>query len=404
MPPRAGKSLYTSLYLPAWFLATWPEKNVILTSYEATFAASWGRKVRNFLSENSLNLDVTLSPDSLASDRWNTTKGGGMITAGIGGPITGRGGHLIIIDDPIKNSEEASSETIRKKHIDWFNSTLYTRAEPGASIVLLMTRWHQMDLAGYLLKEHSKEWKEIKLPALAEDNDPLGRKLGEALCPERYDIDALESIKRTVGTRVWDALYQQRPSIEDGNIFKRHWFKFYQTLPDSLDNMIISCDLTFKDTKNSDYAVLQVWGKKGANKYLIDQIRERLDFPNTIRALTQLTQKYPHAHTKLIEDKANGPAVIATLRNKIPGLIAVEPSGSKEARASSVSADIEAGNVYLPSPTLMPWVNDFIEECANFPFAQHDDCVDAMSYALIRLRQSSPIFAPISGHSMNYWG
>jgi len=131
MPPRHGKSWLSSLYSPAWFLSLWPEQNIILTSYEATFAASWGRQVRNFLQEHSEALGVSLADDSLASDKWNTSEGGGMITAGIGGPVTGRGGNLIICDDPLKNFEEASSEVIRQKHIDWFNSTLYTRAEPA---------------------------------------------------------------------------------------------------------------------------------------------------------------------------------------------------------------------------------------------------------------------------------
>jgi hypothetical protein len=215
-PPRHGKSWLTSLYTPAWFLSLWPEKNIILTSYEATFAATWGRQVRNFIQENSAQLGISLADDSLASDRWNTDMGGGMITAGIGGPITGRGGHLIIIDDPVKNWEEACSETLRQKHIDWFNSTLYTRAEPGASIIILMTRWHSDDLAGHLLSEHEDHWEEVRLPAIAEDSDPLGRSPGAALCPERYDKAALQKIRNAVGDRVWNALYQQTPTSSVG--------------------------------------------------------------------------------------------------------------------------------------------------------------------------------------------
>jgi len=261
MPPRHGKSWLTSFYTPAWFLSLWPDKNIILTSYEANFAATWGRNVRNFLQEHESVLGIKLADDSLASDRWNTIAGGGMITAGVGGPITGRGGHLIIVDDPIKNWEEAASETQRQKTIDWFNSTLYTRAEPGASIVVLMTRWHQRDLVGYLLSEHHDPWQEVRLPATAEENDPLKREIGQSLCPERFNEESLAVIKSAVGSRVWDALYQQRPSLAEGNIFKREWWKTYRVLPEKFDQVIMSCDLAFKDTKNSDYVVLQVWGK-----------------------------------------------------------------------------------------------------------------------------------------------
>ncbi|MBS1983803.1 MAG: phage terminase large subunit [Bdellovibrionales bacterium] len=398
MPPRHGKSWLTSLYSPAWFLSLWPNRNVILASYEATFAATWGRGVRNFLQENASALGVELASDSLASDKWNTVQGGGMITAGIGGPITGRGGHLIIIDDPVKNWEEASSETTRQNHIDWFNSTLYTRAEPGASIVILMTRWHERDLAGYLLNEHDDDWEEIRLPALAEDGDALERVPGEALCPERYDVEALSKIRAAIGSRMWEALYQQHPSAEEGNIFKRGWWKFYTNLPQRFDQIIQSWDLSFKDTKTADFVVGQVWGKIGADKYLIDQIRERMDFPTTVRAIKSLSARYPTARTKLVEDKANGPAVIAMLKHEVSGLIPVEPQGSKEARASAASPEIEAGNVWLPDLAQASWVQYFVEECAAFPNGAHDDCVDAMSQALIRLHGGPRLVsAPIVG-------
>jgi predicted phage terminase large subunit-like protein len=397
MPPRHGKSFLSSLYTPAWFLSLWPERNVILTSYEANFAASWGRKVRNFIQEHGPTLNVKLADDSLASDRWQTLEGGGMITAGIGGPITGRGGHLIIVDDPVKNWEEALSETQRQKAIDWFNSTLYTRAEPGASIIVLMTRWHQRDLAGYLLTEHEDSWLELRLPAIAEEGDPLGRDLGQALCPERYNHEALERFRMAVGSRVWNSLYQQRPSTDEGNIFKRQWWKYYREMPNRFETKIMSCDLAFKETKTSDYVVLQIWGRVGAEKFLIDQVRARMDFPTTVQAIRSLRSKHLPS-VILIEDKANGPAVIDTLKKEISGVIAVKPDGGKEARASSISAQIEAGNVYLPELTTNPWVNDFIEECANFPNGANDDCVDAMTYALKRLENRQVNFAPIAGH------
>jgi predicted phage terminase large subunit-like protein len=398
MPPRHGKSWLTSLWTPVWFLGLSPEQNVILSSYEADFAASWGRHVRNAITEYSSELGIYLTEDSKAADRWNTPEGGGMITAGIGGAITGRGGNLIIVDDPVKNWEQAMSEVYRQKAIDWFDSTLYTRAEPGASIIILMTRWHQRDLAGYLINEHQVPWKEIRLPALAEENDPLGREIGQALCPERFDAAALESIRGALGSQMWNALYQQRPSAQEGNIFKRQWWRFYRALPARFDVLIQSWDMAFKDKSTSDYVVGQLWGKVGANKYLIDQVRARMDFPTTLRMVRSLSAKYPNAHQKLIEDKANGPAVIDSLKNELSGLIAVEPNGGKEARANAVTADIEAGNVHLPDPSIAPWIHDYIEEFANFPNGAHDDQVDATTQALIRLRGAGPAFAPFAGH------
>jgi predicted phage terminase large subunit-like protein len=260
-----------------------------------------------------------------------------------------------------------------------------------------MTRWHQEDLAGYLLSQHDAKWEEIRIPALAEDHDPLGRSPGQALCPERYDEARLEETKLTLGSRMWNALYQQRPSAAEGNIFKRQWWKFYSERPAQFDCLIQSWDLAFKDTKTSDFVVGQVWGKIGANKYLVDQIRARMDFPETVRAIRSLSSKYS-CSAKLVEDKANGPALIDTLKKEISGLIAVKPDGSKEARASAVSAQVEAGNVYLPNPTTAPWVNDFIEECSNFPNGANDDQVDAMTQALKRLESRGLAFAPFAGH------
>jgi len=398
MPPRSGKSLLTSFYTPAWFLSLYPKRNVILASYEANFAASWGRRVRNFIEENSDQLGIRLASDSTASDRFHLLEGGSMVTAGAGGSITGRGASLAIIDDPIKNAEEANSQTQRDKMQEWFSSVMLTRLEPGASMIVMMTRWHQDDLIGRLLREQTG-WTEVRLAALAEENDPLGRPVGAALCPERYDELTLADTRIRVGSRIWDSLYQQRPTSDEGNIIKRDWFKFYQFLPAKFDQVIMSADLTFKDTKNSDYVVIQIWGKLGANKYLIDQVRARMDFPTTIAAIEALTRKYPKANAKLIEDKANGPAVISALKAKISGLIAVEPQGSKEARACAVSPEIEAGNVWLPDPLLASWVKDFIEEVVSFPLGRHDDMVDAMAQALNRLRGGHQrMFAPISGH------
>ena len=391
MPPRHGKSELVSRYFPAWYLGTFPDKRIILVSYEADFAATWGRKARDLLEEHGPSLfGIRVSGTSSAANRWDIEgHEGGMVTAGVNGPITGKGADIGIIDDPVKNDQEAMSATYQERAYEWYKSTFRTRIQRDGAIILIMTRWHENDLAGKLLaaqEEEGEKWEIVSLPAIAEDDDPLGRELGQPLCPDLFSKDALESIKKAVGSYWWASLYQQRPSPAEGGIFKRNWWQYYRRVPDRFDEIIQSWDMTFKDTKTADYVVGQVWGRKGADKYLLDQVRDRMDFPATVQAVRNLSAKWPQAKVKLVEDKANGPAVIATLKKEISGLIPVEPQGSKESRAWAVSAEVEAGNVYLPDPSIAPWVHDFVEECAAFPNGANDDQVDAMSQALMRLK------------------
>ena len=396
LPPRHGKSWLISKWTPTWFLSWYPNKRVILTSYEADFAASWGRMVRNQISDSDGKFGITISDDSSAADRWETKEGGGMVTAGVNGPITGRGGDLMLVDDYCKNAEDADSPTKRKKTIEWWQSTFYTRREPNASIIVLSTRWHEGDLIGYLLgpeNETRDSWTRIRLPALAEQNDVLGRMVGEALCPERYDEEDLDDIKRNVGTRTWTALYQQRPAPEQGAIVKREWWRLYNLdgedgidkLPVEFDIIVQAWDLTFTDSKTSDYVVGVVWAKAGANCYLLDMVRDRMSFTETISAIEKLSRKWPQTEAKYVEQAANGFALIDMLKSKISGLIPVKPLGSKIARANAVSPRVEAGNVWLPHPSVAPWVTDIIEEWASFPAGEHDDIVDAMCHGLIKL-------------------
>ena len=396
MPPRHGKSEFISRYSTAWILGKFPDTRIILASYEADFAATWGRKARDLLEEHGPSLfGIRVSGKSSAANRWDIEgHEGGMVTAGVNGPITGKGADIGIIDDPVKNDQEAMSVTYQERTYEWYKSTFRTRLQRDGAIILIMTRWHENDLAGKLLaaqEEEGEKWEVVSLPAIAEDDDPLGREIGQPLCPGLFTKDALESIKKAVGSYWWASLYQQRPSPAEGGIFKRNWWQYYRRVPDRFDEIIQSWDMTFKDTKTADYVVGQVWGRKGADKYLLDQVRDRMDFPATIQAVRTLSAKWPQARAKLVEDKANGPAVIATLKKEISGLIPVEPQGSKESRAWAVSPEVEAGNVYLPDPSIAPWVHDFIEECAAFPNGANDDQVDAMSQALMRLNKQPGI-------------
>ena len=397
MPPRHGKSELVSRYFPAWYLGVFPDKRIILASYEADFAASWGRKARDLLEEYGPSLfGVTVSRASSAASRWDIEgKDGGMVTAGVRGPITGKGANVAIIDDPVKNDQEAMSQTYRDATWDWYRATFSTRIQEDGAIILVMTRWHEDDLAGRLLnaqEEGGDKWEIVNLPAIAEEGDSLGRSPGEALCPGLFTKETLESTKTRLGSYWWNALYQQRPSPAEGGIFKRNWWQYYRKAPDKFDEILQSWDMSFKDTKTADYVVGQVWGRKGADKYLLDQVRDRMDFPATVQAVRSLSAKWPQVRVKLVEDKANGPAVIATLKREINGLIPVEPQGGKVVRAWAVSPEVEAGNVYIPDPSIARWVHDFVEECSAFPNGAHDDQVDSMTQALMRLSKQTGIF------------
>jgi predicted phage terminase large subunit-like protein len=383
VPPQFGKSTLISHWTPIWFLDSFENKKVILATYQADFAAKWARGVRNEINQNP-DITVKVSDDNSAADSWTTTKGGGMHSAGVGGSATGRGGHLIIIDDPTKNWDEAKSFTYRERTHDWFKTTIFTRGQKDCVFIVLQTRWHEDDLAGRLQKEGG--WDVIRFPALAEENDILGREVGESLCPDRFDVEKLLEIKQTIGSRFFSALYQQAPTPSEGELFKRDEWDFWDVLPEKFDEIIQSWDMTFKDTKQSDYVVGQVWGRVKANYYLIDQVRDKMSFTKSKAEVVKLTARHPMATVKLIEDKANGTAIIDTLKEDIDGIIAINPTESKYARASSVQPLCEAGNVFLPNKERHPWVNDFIEECTFFPNGKHDDQVDAMSQALTRLK------------------
>jgi len=381
LPPRHGKSEFVSHRLPAWYLDLFPDRKIILAGYSDDFAREWGRKVRDSITgfEGSLS---RIRQDTSSASFWETTKGGGMIAVGVGGAITGRGGHILIVDDPIKNFEEARSEVYRRRVREWFESVLLSRAHQGAAIIVLMTRWHPEDLAGYLKGKGG--WTHVNLPALAEEGDVLGRAAGEALCPELFTRETLEERRAAMAAFAWEGLYQQKPSVPEGNIIQREWLRYYDALPTDCSTVIQSWDCAFKGGKTSDFVVGQIWGRRGADFYLLDSMRGRLAFTGTVDALRRLTAQWPQATAKLIEEKANGAAVIDALRREISGLIPINPKDSKEARLHSVSPLFHAGNVFIPRQAT--WAREFEEELCAFPFVSHDDQVDACTQALNHLR------------------
>lgn len=407
-PPRSGKSEIISRRFPAYTFGKYPDMSIIGTSYAADLSSRNNRDVQRVMDSEEYH---NVFPNTNLLGKNIRTVGNGAYlrnsdifeivghagtyrSAGVGGGITGMGGNILIVDDPLKDRAEADSPTIRQKIYDWYTSTLYTRLAPGGGILIIMTRWHTDDLCGRLLANASKndgdQWEVVEYPAIAT-SDELYRKTGEALHPERYSLEQLLKIKAAVGSRDWEALYQQRPTIDGGTIIKKEWLKYYTKLPDSFDTIVISWDMTFKDTSTSDFVVGQVWGRKGADCYLIDQKRGRMSFTETIDAFLELSNKYPKALRKLVEDKANGPAVIDVLKHSVQGIIPIEPDGSKVARAYAVTPMFEAGNVYIPAPEIASWVKDYELELSQFPIVAHDDQVDATTQALRDLQQHRKI-------------
>jgi len=388
-----------SKYFPAWCVGNL-KKRVILTSYEASFAASWGRKARDVLEEwGQVLYGVTVSNASSAADWWELTGGqGAMMTAGAGGPITGKGADILIIDDPIKNAEEASSATRRAHLWEWYTSTAYTRLEPHAGVLLIQTRWHEDDLAGRLLAAQAQgadSWEHFNFPALAEHAESYAlaghtwytRQIGEALWPERYPIDKLAAIQSAVGVRVWSALYQQHPAPDDGIVWRREYFTHrYQEMP-TCQKIIQVVDTAFKTGTGSDYSVIATWGATETGYALLDIWRDRVEFPELVQAIRDQAAKW-HPSAILVEDAAAGQSAIQALRRSTRlSVIAVPAAGSKVSRADAVSPLGAAGKIMLPEHA--PWLAEWIEEHVAFPTGTHDDQPDTTSYALRYLSQAA---------------
>lgn len=414
MPPRSGKSEIVSRSFPAYVFGRNPDTQIIACSYTADLAQRFNRDVQRLMDSESYTrifpgVELPSKPGQgyvRTADLFEVVGAKGAYrSCGVGGGITGQGADVLIVDDPLKGRQDANSKTIRDRLWDWYTADAYTRLSPGAGVIVMCTRWHMDDLVGRLIDcmrtGEGDAFTVINYPAIAETDEPH-RRAGEALHPERFDLDALNDIRRTIGERDWASLYQQHPIPDGGGIFKDAWIRTWtpETLPDRFDHVLQSWDCTFKDTDGSDFVVGQVWGKKGPDFYLLDQIRGRFDFVATIEAVKNLSARHPDVVRKLIEDKANGPAVISILKKETPGLVPITPKDSKEARAYSVTAFWEGGNVYLPPSSLYPWVKtDFIPELLTFPAGAHDDQVDAMTQALNYLGHS---MAPISKGNIAY--
>jgi len=429
MPPRHGKSYLVSEHTPPWFITKYPEKRVILTSYEAEFAKSWGRKSRQHIERHPA-FGVRISDESRAADHWEVEgHRGGMQTAGAGGAITGKGADLLIIDDPVKNAEDALSDTQRKKLWDWFKSTVDTRLEPGAVGILMATRWHEDDLIGRATKGGPINHYVLNLPALAWDDtdasgvsidpdtrkpDPLGRKPGEALCPERYSAASL--IQRRDGAELsgaaledgemagkywFNALYQGRPQVEGGGIISRPFCYYAPHMPRSgepyrlydADGALArtvyasecfrfaTLDLAASTKTSADWTVFSVWDVTPLRDVILhDRVRVRMETPDHAPQVREWAKAYGVKYVG-VESATFGMSLIQQLMRE--GGVSVRPlkaDKDKVTRAIPYGNHIAMGKVFFPKGA--PWIQDWEDEHVKFPNAKHDDQVDTGSYAI----------------------
>ena len=384
VPPRHGKSEQVTIRLPAYLLERWPAMKIIMAAYNSRLVAKFSRKCKRIAAAR-----IALSTDKNAVDEWETPQEGGVRAAGVGGGVTGTGGHLIVIDDPVKSREEANSATYREKVWDWFCDDLYTRLEPGGVIILIQTRWHSDDLVGRIIRsDFAADFEVVNLPAEAEFDDPLGREVGEPLCPDRFTVEALARLRTVLG-RSYNALYQGHPTASEGDIVQMSWFRRYTRIPAraEIKRIVQSWDTASKVGVKNDYSVCGTWADMAnGDSYLLDVFRKRLEYPGLKAAFLEQTRKH-NPDIVLIEDKGHGTALLQEARN-LPGhnVVAIEPEGDKVTRMSVESSAIEGGRVWLPEPAPngphCPWLFDFEQECQSFPLVAHDDQVDMASQYL----------------------
>lgn len=385
---RHGKSMTITESLPAYYVMKNPKKKVICVSYADALAQDFGKKNREKVQRNGNLFGVELAQDDNSKKQFSLSgHSGGAVFTGIGGAVTGKGADLLIIDDVIKNRQEAYSKVYRDRVYNEYRNSLYTRLTSKGAIIIINTRWHVDDLCGRILKHEGDKWTVISLPTIAEENDVLGRAKGETLWSEGgFNQEWAERTKETLGPEVWNAMYQQTPTVAEGNIFKKEYFRYYRPaeLPNDFETVVISVDTSFTNSSTSDFCALQIWGKVNTSYYLIDAIKERLSFTQTVELLRELDNKYPYS-AKLIEHTANGAAIVDTLRQEVEDVIPITPRGDKMSRAFSVQPLFNAKNVYFPHDA--SFLEDLENELLAFPNVKNDDQVDSMTQALSYLRK-----------------
>jgi predicted phage terminase large subunit-like protein len=421
-PPQEGKSSRITRHGVLWLLRQFPWLRVGIVSYDGDVAGQFSWQIRGDIdlfdgTEGSIDLGLRLVIGQKAMSRWVLQSGGGVYAIGIGGGLTSRPLDLLLIDDPVKDMRAADSLLMSSQAYEWYQTVARPRLAPWAPVIQLATAWHEADLRGRLIAKQAEDqaigaeyfdrWRVVNIPAQA-DHDPsagqtdiLNREPGEFMVSARGRTrEQWIATKAATEPRFWSALYQGKPTPDDGDVWLKMWWRRYDAPLWSrmeeggyqVDGYVLtqSWDLAFIDKDTSDFVVGQVWAKKGADSYLVYQVWARLNFPATLEAFRRVTRLFPQAKRKLVEGKANGDALIDSLKHEIPGIVRINPIQSKKARARAVSTFIEAGNVHLPTSrvaTMQPeiaWdVEAFLHEATAFGGgAGHDDQVDATSQYL----------------------
>jgi predicted phage terminase large subunit-like protein len=404
--PRIGKSSLVAVLWPTW---EWARDSAssrwIFASYADQLSTRDSVRRRNIMQSDWYRSHwgdrVMFSSDVNRKDEYSSINAGSMFSTWVGGG-TGRGGSRLVLDDP-HSPKKAMSETERETAIEYIRNVLISRLDNPATdaIVMVMQRLHENDASGEFLADGG--WTHLNLEAEAEERTVISmpithtqwvREEGDLLEPRRFPKEVLTTLKREMGTVAFSGQYQQRPAPKSGILFKPGWWRYYQTAP-MCDLVLLSVDCAFKDfdgrsssgrkTKESDYVSLHVYGINGPRAFLLDRVTEHLGYTATKAAIRSMLAKHPAISHILIEDTANGPAVIEELSREIPGIIAIRPDGGKIARAQAATADVEAGNVYLPEHE--EWTLPLVQLFAKFPLIKHDDDIDAFSQAMNWRRQ-----------------
>ncbi len=404
VPPGHGKTQLISEAFPAWYLSLYPRRKIGLAAYEASFAAGRGRAAREYVRRNGDILGIQISPYISAAKEWEVERhGGGMVSVGIGGPLMGQRLDLVIVEDPIKNPQEALSPTIRDHHWDWWRAVVLTRLTPKGAVVLVQHRWHEDDLPARILREDEAErWKVLKLPAFAERGDPLGREEGAPLWPEMYPRSYLEDRRADVGPYWFSSLYQQNPQPEEGALVHRSHFRYFR---DGGSEMVLmdgpgevrrfprgscvwfqTCDTAQKTGQENDYTVLSTWLLTPENDLLLyDVFRERLVIPKQYGILQAQAQRYPELVLQAVEEKNAGIGLIQ--QGKLDGrpFRILKADTDKKTRFGPASVMYENGKIFHRVGA--HWLTIAEDELLFFPNAEHDDIADTVAYAAILTRE-----------------
>jgi predicted phage terminase large subunit-like protein len=397
MPPRHTKSEFASFLLPAWMIGRRPKLKIIQSTHTTELAVRFGRKAKTLMDmpEYKEIFETRLREDSQAAGKWETEQGGEYYAAGVGSAITGRGADLLIIDDPHSEQDAMNVDALERAY-DWYTSGPRQRLQPGGAIVLVMTRWNTKDLTGSLLREtgnlKSDKWEVIEFPAILPSGKPVW--------PEYWKLEELEGVKASLSLQKWNAQWMQNPTSEEGAIIKREWWrKWERDFIPPLQHVIQSYDTAFMKKESADYSAITTWGvfynneDSGPQLILLDAVKDRFEFPE-LRRIAYQQYQYWQPETVLIEAKASGLPLTYELRKMGIPVINYTPSkgNDKHTRVNSVAPLFEAGQIWAPVDK--EFAQEVIEECAAFPYGDHDDLVDSMTQAVMRFRQGGFVDHP----------